>query len=236
MIRIAALDDSKSDRELMEEITRTYFLKRKIPFEIAAFSRSDRLYAELAEQKYYDIFLLDMEMPDKTGLEVAKEIRRYYMEPMIVYVTRHVEYAPAAFEVNAFRYIPKVLIKEKLPEAYGALLTRLAQLDKRSYVLEKENGIERILFRNIFYIRKDGKYVTIFHRYGTSRQRTTLQDIFERLNAKEFFYVDKSYIVNVQHIMFCKRGEIHMRNGEILPVSRPRYNDVKNKIMEYWKG
>ncbi len=235
MIKIAIMDDIEPDLKMMETLSRKCLAKKEISYEIVTYSRSDLLIADLKDQVYYDVFLLDMEMPGKTGMEVAAEIRKHYLEPAIVFVTRFIEHAPAAFEVNAFRYISKRMIREKLPEAFDALISRLDQLDERSYVLEKENGMERIFYRDIFYIRKDGKYVTIFHRNGENRKRTTLQDILKQLNAEEFFYVDKSYIVNVRHIMSGKRGELHMRDGKIIPVSRPRYNEVRGKIMNYWK-
>lgn len=236
MIKIAILDDSEMDRELMAGITKHVLEEKKVSCKVEVFSKSRDLIAEVAEQQYYDIFLLDMEMPDKNGLQVAKEIRRYYLEPAIVFVTNHVEHAVAAFEVNAFRYIPKRLIREKLPQAYEVLLPKIEQLDQRSYIIEREDGIEKILYRNIFYIRKDGKYITIAHRNGETRQRKTLQNIYSELNAEEFFYADKSYVVNVQHILSCKRGELNMRDGNVLPVSRPRYHAVREKILEYWKA
>jgi len=235
MIKIAILDDSEMDRELMAQITRKVFDEKKISCTVDIFSKSRDLVAEVAEQHYYDIFLLDMEMPEKNGLQVAKEIRRYYIEPAIVFVTNHVEHAVAAFEVNAFRYIPKKLIREKLLQAYDVLVPKIEQLDQRSYIIEREDGIEKILYRNIFYIRKDGKYVMISHRNGETRQRKTLQDIYRDLGAEEFFYVDKSYVVNVQHILSCKRGELNMRDGNVVPVSRPRYHAVREKILKYWK-
>ncbi len=236
MIRIAILDDSDTDRKLMEYVTKRYFAGRGVPCDVRAFSRWQTLFAELSEETYYDIFLLDMELPEKTGLQVAKEIRRHYLEPAIVYVTNYVQYAMEAFEVNAFRYIPKRLLREKLPAAYDVLLPEMEQLDQRSYIVEKESGIERILYRNLFYIRKEGKYVVLFHRGGSSRERKTLKEIYGELNAEEFFYVDKSYVVNVQHVLSCRQGELEMRNGDVLPVSRPRHREVREKIMNYWKG
>ena len=79
MIRIAILDDSDTDRKLMEYVTKRYFAGRGVPCDVRSFSRWQTLFAELSEETYYDIFLLDMELPEKTGLQVAKEIRRHYV-------------------------------------------------------------------------------------------------------------------------------------------------------------
>lgn len=235
MIRIAILDEEESNRKQMENITRTYFFEKHIPCEIRVFSLGGTLIAEFVEKRYFDIFLLGVKMGDKTGLGVAGEVRKRYPEPIIICLADDMECVLEAFEVNAFRYILKKCMKEKLPQTYEVLLPQMEQLDQCCYIVEKDNKIEKIYYRNIFYIRKEGKYATIYHKNGTSRQRKTLQNVFEEIQREEFFYVDKSYIVNVRHILSCKRGELYMENGEVLPVSRPRYHLVRERILAYWK-
>lgn len=235
MISIAILDDCEHDRELLKYITHHYLKNKKVEYEISVYENSFNLSMDLKENKYYDIFLLDVEMPERSGLQVAKEIRKYYLEPYIIYVTNYVEFAIEAFEVNAFRYIPKIMIEDKLPQAYDALVPKIENIDQRSYIVGKDNGLERILYRDIFFIQKEGKYITIYHRNGSSKERKALKDIYEELNSNEFFYIDKSYIANVKHILSCHKGNVVMRNNMALPVSRPRYNAVKEKIMEFWK-
>ena len=236
MYRVAIIDDNDMDRCLIETLSYEYFRKKEYEYEIKSFERSEHAIMELQEGGYYDVFLLDMDMPDKTGLQVAKEIRQYYNEPIIVYVTNHVEYAIQAFEVNAFRYIPKALLREKLPEAYDVLLPKIDALDQRAYIVDSIYGLEKILYRNIFYISKDGKYITIVHRNGKSRVRTSLQKIYEELASKEFIFIDKSYIANIEHVTSCQRGELFMRSGDVLPISRPRYQEVRKAIADYWRG
>lgn len=236
MYRVAIIDDDIMDRSLIKDLSEKYFRQKEYEYEIKTFERSELAIMELQEGGYYDVFLLDMDMPDKTGLQVAKEIRQYYNEPIIVYVTNHVEYAIQAFEVNAFRYIPKALLREKLGEAYDVLLPKIDQLDQRAYIIDSVSGLDKILYRNIFYICKDGKYITIVHRNGESRVRTSLQKVYEELASKEFIYIDKSYIANIEHVTSCQRGQLFMRNDAVLPISRPRYQEVRTEIADYWRG
>lgn len=237
MVQIAILDDTESERERIEAIIRGYFNEKGAEYEygISLFSGSEALYIELEDKKYFDLYLLDMEMPGCNGLQVAQVIRDYYMEPFIIYVTNHMEYAIEAFEVNAYRYIPKARLEELMPKALDTLLPKIAQLDKRAYIVEWDSGVEKILYRNIYYIHKDGKYIRITHRNGESRIRKTLQEIFTELNSEEFFYIDKSCIVNIRHILSCRKGQVNMRDHTILPLSRPRYQAVREKLTEYWR-
>ena len=73
MIRIAILDDSDTDRKLMEYVTKRYFAGRGVPCDVRSFSRWQTLFAELSEETYYDIFLLDMELPEKTDADLYHE-------------------------------------------------------------------------------------------------------------------------------------------------------------------
>lgn len=235
MVRIAILDDSDQDRSRMDHITKQYFMENSKPYEVSQFSKSSALLDALLHKKYYDLFLLDVEMQEISGLEIARKIRMIYMEPIIIYVTNHVEYAIEAYEVNAFRYIPKVMLEEKLPMAFQALLPKLDLIDQRTYEVETENRIEKILYRNIFYIQKDKKDIVIVHRGGKSRERKTLREIFEVLHSAEFIYIDKGCIINILHVQNCKRDGVYMRDGITLAVSRPRQREVREEIFAYWR-
>ncbi|VUX67345.1 LytR/AlgR family response regulator transcription factor [Blautia wexlerae] len=102
MIRIAILDDEKADLEKEEQITRQYFYNRQAESEIATYQSVEWFLLGLTEEQF-DIYILDAEMPVKNGIEVAKEIRKLYPEPVIIYVTNHLNYAVEAYEVNTYR-------------------------------------------------------------------------------------------------------------------------------------
>lgn len=235
MIQIAVLDDSELDQSMIRNAVTQYFTKKRIPYEMKVFSKSKFLLAELQDQRYYDIFLLDIELQDNSGLQVARVIRRLYMEPAIIFVTNHEKYAIEAYDTRAFRYIPKRVLAEKLPVALDILIPQIEEMDKRSYIFKNNEGIEKILYRDIFYIQKEGKYIRIHHRNGESKIRKTLQEIYDELNSEEFLYIDKSCMVNILHVMQCERNGVRIRNDIVLPISRPRYRTVETKVMDYWK-
>lgn len=236
MLQIAILDDTDSDRYRIERVIRKYFDSIQRPCEIMPFSKSDELLWELEEKRYFDFFFLDMEMPDRTGLEVAHKIRQHYLEPVIIYVTNYLEYAVSAFEVGAYRYIPKTVLEEKLPSAIEAMLPQIDQMDQRAYVAKGEYRAEKIFYRNIFYIRKERKEIVIVHRDGECRERKTLQEFYEDLKTEEFFYIDKGCIVNVQHITSFQKDQLKMRDQAVLTVSRSRRGEVQERIIGYWEG
>ena len=90
--------------------------------------------------------------------------------------------------------------------------------------------------KDIYYIYKDGKNVVFQTRNGRSSIRKTLSVVYEELPEEGFIYVDRGFIVNVEHVMKLKNREIYMSNGEIVPVSKPQLERVKKEINAYWRS
>lgn len=236
MLKIAVLDDEKTYFETIRRITRKSFREQGINYEIFEYTSPEELLYDIEDDNKYHIYLLDVELPTTSGLEVAKEIRKKYHDPIIIYITNYVEYAVEGYEVNAYRYIPKKLLEQKLSEAYEAICNSIEKQIKNYFIIEKNHKLEKIAFEDIYYVKKDVKYVLIVHKYGTSRERITISDFYERVKEyNSFVIVDRSYVVNILHIMSLKSQQITLRNGEILPVSKPKLAHVKREIMRIWK-
>ena len=69
---------------------------------------------------------------------------------------------------------------------------------------------------------------------GTSKVRKSLQRVFDELNAPEFIFIDRGYIVNIIQIMKISDSTAILKNGEQLPISRSHLQEVKQKINEFW--
>ena len=234
--KITILDDDIESITSIEKVIESYFTAKDIEYEICSFHEPKIFLEELPHLKECQLFLLDMKLQQYTGIQIAKQVRKFYPEPYIIFITNHVEYAPEAFEVNAFRYIPKRLMEEKLPQALEDLNSKELHLFQRIYRIQNNSNYESILYGNIYYFHKQGKYVVIVHSLGTSKVRKTLREVYDELNAEEFVFIDKSYVVNIVHIMKFKNREIIMSNQEILPVSAPRTSMVREQLVAYWKG
>lgn len=236
MLKIAVLDDQVEYIEQIKILTYKSMQSLEMEYELKSYDYVEELLTDLQEKRYFDIYLLDVELPNMSGLEVARRIRKVSWKSIIIYITNYVEYAVEAYEVNAYRYIPKVMLEEKLPDAFAALCVQIGQENEAFYKIERGYQFERILYQEIYYLKKEEKYVQIIHKRGISRVRKTLADVVEELkDSKYFITIDRSYVVNVMHIMSLKNQQILLRDGSVLPVSKPRLAQVKRKIIEYWR-
>ena len=127
MITIAICEDEKKYAEYIRD-----FVAEVIPdVQITYFSDAENFYDSIKHKKY-DLYLLDIEMPKKNGIEIAREIRNYYKKTIIIFLTNYEEYVYDGYEVNAFRYIPKPLVKEKLKPALESAYKEYQ--DNNSYI------------------------------------------------------------------------------------------------------
>ena len=237
MLKIAVLDDQELYVNKIDEITKKAMLELGIVYELFKYTSTEEFLYDLGEDIKFDIYLVDVELQTTSGLEVARKIREKYYDSAIIYVTNYIEYAVEGYEVNAYRYIPKTILEEKLPEAYAAVYVNIENKKKNFYIIENNHRMERIAYEDIFYVKKDQKYILIVHKHGVSRERKTIAEFIESVQSLDtFVVVDRSYIVNAFHIMTLKKQEIILRNGETIPVSRPKLSYVKQEIMRIWRS
>lgn len=90
--------------------------------------------------------------------------------------------------------------------------------------------------KDIYYLYKDGKNVVFQTRNGKSVIRKTLSEVYKELPEEGFMYVDRSFIVNIEHVMKLKNKEVYLSNREIIPVSKPQLERVKKEINTYWRN
>ena len=237
MLKIAVLDDQELYVNKIDEITKKAMLELGIVYELFKYTSTEEFLYDLGEDIKCDIYLVDVELQTTSGLEVARKIREKYYDSAIIYVTNYIEYAVEGYEVNAYRYIPKTILEEKLPEAYAAVYVNIENKKKNFYIIENNHRMERIAYEDTFYVKKDQKYILIVHKHGVSRERKTIAEFIESVQSLDtFVVVDRSYIVNAFHIMTLKKQEIILRNGETIPVSRPKLSYVKQEIMRIWRS
>lgn len=61
-----------------------------------------------------------------------------------------------------------------------------------------------------------------------------MQRVFDELNAPEFIFIDRGYIVNIVQIMKVSDSIAILKNGDQLPISRSHLQEVKRQINQFW--
>lgn len=234
-VKIGICDDEERAVLLHEKIVRECLQSLGIGYEITTYTQSRNLLGDIADDGFfYDLILLDIEMPGIGGMELPLRIKDFLPNVRIIFVTSHTEYAIDAFELSIFRYVPKNNLESKLTAAV-ADAARLVELEAgQEYTIRTASRMEKIPWRDIYYIQRDGKNASIVSAAGISKVRKSLQQVFDELNSPEFLFIDRGCIVNIIHIMKISQGMAVLKNGESLPISRSHLQEVKEQINRFW--
>lgn len=225
----AVCDDRESDAQLVKELV----LKWAGAFDhrvcVDVFPSAEAFLFRYAEDKSYDLLLLDVEMGGADGVSLAKAVRAENDAVQIVFITGYSDYIAQGYEVAALHYLLKPVSEEKLFE----VLTRAAdRLKKNEQVLLLELGGQtlRLPLREIRYIEVRANYVTVHAREDYSL-KTTLS-AFEKLLDARFFRIGRSFILNLFYIRRVGRTEVELSGGERIPLPRGMYDALNRAILE----
>ena len=157
MVRIAICDDDKEAVKYHGDIVKDCLRSCGIGYEIATYTQSSNLLFDITDDHFfYDLILLDIEMPGITGMELSEKIKPHLPNVKIIFITSHIEYAIDAFELSIFRYVPKSDLSNRLVSAVVDA-AKLIELEVgREYIIQAAGRMEKIPYKDIFYIQRDG--------------------------------------------------------------------------------
>jgi two-component system, LytTR family, response regulator len=195
-----------------------------------------------------DLVLLDVQMPDFSGLEVIRRIGPKNM-PLTVFITAYDEYAVQAFELNAVDYLLKPFDEDRFRESLERARMRLSVQDRGAFAKQLESLLsvqarkptERIVVHNgdrydfvpidsIDWIESANNYVEL--HCGTKQYLLgeTLSHLEGKLDGTRFLRIHRSRIVNTAriiavHPLMSGSYQMELRNGVRLTTGR-QYKDA----------
>lgn len=201
-----------------------------------------------------DLVFLDIEMPGKTGLEVAEELAED--APLIIFATAYNEHAVKAFEVNAMDYLLKPFNQERLSASIQRALKNGHQgLDKEKIqsVKEPNDAAEGVMpfsnkipvpnrdryklidYEEVVCIEIEDRNVRLFTKDKSYLLNHSLETFEKRLPSESFFRVNRSTIINFSQvkeivIWFGNRFKIIMSNDKEIISSREKTKILKHVL------
>lgn len=232
-MKIVICDDEKIYVDKVYEKVKVYCDDN----EVSCYENADKLLNDIENNAINsDIYIMDIEMDNINGLDIAKKIREKDTSALIIFLTNYDKYVYDAFEVKTFRYIPKERIDEKLPQAIKDAVVRIKERNSKNiYVGVSGRVIRRIELDEIVFIEKYQKNI-IFNLLDKSmvRERTTLKNIYAELDSDKFIFINKGIIINLKNIKYLDGLRIVMENDVECYISRDRLKEVKDKITNFW--
>lgn len=238
MIRVLICDDDALFLDSLYDSVAAFLDDKQVKAKLHKF----QFLEEISDQMMAscDIAFLDIDYNARnyTGMDIARRLRQFRKDAIIIFVTNFIEYAPEGYEVQAFRYILKRNLQSELKLYLQQAIDQLNT--SRETVKIQVNGeyidlpIEDVLYMEVMqhnvtvYVRK-GKSVKSYEIYSS------LSELEERLADRGFLRIHKSILVNLRRITKFQSKAAVLDNGTILRVSEKSYAENKKKYL-LWKG
>jgi DNA-binding LytR/AlgR family response regulator len=254
-LRIVIADDERPARTFLRNLLEAFE-----DVEVIAEAQSGVEALELIEKMKPDLALLDLQMPELTGLEVVKMLRKDNT-PLIAFVTAYDEFAVQAFEVNAVDYLLKPVERGRLRETINRVSERLEQTDFRETeranlrtaiatydeaisqkIIERipvrvRDEIVLLPVREVIAIVADGELLNITtvrnERYTINFR---LKDLEARLEAAKFVRLSRGALANIEFIQKISPMPggtylVTLKNNQQLPASRSQSRILREQLL-----
>ena len=228
--RVAICDDSLRDAEFVRDILSHWASDRQVSIRVEVFPSAERFLFRYAEDKDWDILLLDIEMGAMDGVTMAKRVRQDNEAVQIVFITGYSDYIAEGYEVAALHYLMKPVSREKLLTVLDRALEKRKQ-EERCLNLELSGEMVRIPFYEIRYLDVRQNYVTIHGKEDHTVKRS-LGDFEKELDSR-FCRVGRSMIVNLKYIQRVTKTEVRLSDGTVLPLPRGVYEPLNRAIIAH---
>lgn len=236
-MRILILEDNKIQRQNFVRIIEKNYTDIKI-YEAENIKNAQ----ELIQLKNIDVFFIDINLPDGSGIDIAKNIRKIerYELSGIIFITRELMKIVEAFKaVHCYDFIVKPYNEKDIISIINPFVKKLGISnvpDKKYIVIPIENGVsvrvgvEEIIF--VEYMNRKCIINTINQKFEC--KSLTLNSILKKCDSRDIIQSHKSYLTNVKYInkiekIYSKLFKIYFYNTDEIALMSNGYKDIVNE-------
>jgi DNA-binding LytR/AlgR family response regulator len=227
--RCLVVDDDPMSRALLEE-----YVSRHEALELADSCADAVEAANRLRRKDVDLILLDIEMPEMSGIELAKDLGP---ETRVILVSGKSEYAVTAFDIEVVDYLLK-------PVSYGRFLRAIRRSlhrpdtevtdpgasERGKYVFVKSDGkLVKVVLDSIQWIEAQGDYVLIHEEGRRIMMHGTMSKLAKKLPSDAFSRVHRSYIVRLDCIDDIEDSSVVI-GRTVIPIGASYRQDFLNRL------
>ncbi len=235
MIRLAIVDDEPLAREVLLS-----YVRQMEHLELVGTCKNAFELLALINQKQVDVVLLDIDIPEITGIDFIKSLKN---PPQVIFTTAYPQFALESYELNAIDYLVKPISLERFIKAIHKIPQALSP--KNQLIPDPASQTDRLLF-----VRSEGKWIKIdvgkiwfvegvkdYIRLWTDDGRvvihSTMKNFEEQLlNHAQFIRVHKSFIVNLDYIEEIDTNSIKIRD-QFIAIGGTYRDEVHNRLDGY---
>lgn len=236
-MKIAICDDDLLCRQQVTAAVQGYFGSRDVA--LSVFSGSNALLEEAGRVGGFDLYFLDILMPEISGIQLGMRLRQMGDEGKIIYLTSSPDFALDAFRAMATDYLLKPVNRESIAAVLDRILPAVSARKNKSLILRtKENNIH-ISFDTIVYTELVKKTV-VYHLLGgrqvesMSIRSTFSEAMQELLRDNRFALCGSSRMVNLHQIAELNTEYLVFKSGESLHIGKRASRSLRSAWYDFW--
>ena len=194
---------------------------RKTEIKVSTFVNGKELVDNLDHVLEYDIVFMDLSPNQPDGILEAKRLRDMGYKNLLVLTAAFNDRACEGYLVNAYRYYVKPVMAENIKECMDyAWNQKMGNYFQYTY----QGVTERIAFSKIVCFESFQHYIDIHTLDGVICIKGTLKEI-QRKCPVSFLRCQRSYIVNMNYILWRRGKQLKLITGEVVDIS-PSYLEI----------
>ncbi|MCF0146265.1 MAG: response regulator transcription factor [Eubacterium sp.] len=236
-VQIAYCEDNELQREMFM-VALSPYLDVHPEVEVSVFSSGKELLSEVRFGSRFQIYILDIMMPEVNGMEVASALRMLKDPGLIIFLTSSVEYAVLSYEVNAFYYLTKPLNTEKLMKILDNALEAAGRSKSESVTVNTPNGIFDLKLKDILYVEVVDRAAVFYLKDGREcrsvKLRTSFHEVVPQLFESPLFAsCGVSRLVNLSGVDAVDSESLLLSNGQVVYFPKSAYPELMRKWKKY---
>lgn len=234
MLAIAICDDELKNLDELKISVESILRKHSRQGTVLLFHSASDLLANYKNTPM-DILLLDIDMPGKSGMELAKEMLLAEKGTLFAFVTNQEALVYQSFECHPFAFLRKDYLKEELEATLLRMIDTICS-KTQIYSFQYRGAITKVFIEDIVYFESDLNYVKLVTTKEVYRYRDTLSNLCDLFYEKKFLRIHKGFLLNMNYIYSIRQEEVELTNHTVLPIGRTNREIIRNQLFRYLRG
>lgn len=238
MLKIAVCDDNLSELDRAYNFIKKYFNDRsELDGYVKKFESALDLLDQIEAHGNFDIYFLDILMPEMSGIDLGTEIRKKDNDSKIIILTSSNEYGIDSYKITANDYLLKPCREKDIYLALDKVVYSMNRELSRRFIVNIQGGVHSVPYSKLLYLEYYKHKLVVYTVSGEKIESVTLRESFASLIAplledKRFMQISASYLINMQYVNKFTSHSFELSNGKILPLSR-KYADARSAYLDY---
>ena len=230
---IAVVEDNAREYETLQSHVSRMSAETETDIQIKWFRTGEEFLA--GYQSVYDVVLMDINLANLNGMDVAKCLRKIDEKVVLIFVTSLAQYAVNGYEVNALDFMVKPVNYQTFYDKLTRAFTTCMNQQDRELVLNISDGMYRTSASRIKYVEISSHSLVFHTTEGVLNAYGSLKQMEEQLDPRQFVRCNRSYLVNLAFVRAIHGSDVIV-DDEPLQISRPKRNGFLQALNDYLGG